>query len=34
MDYLIDDASRHLAAKGFLSDLPREAAQTHMELKR
>jgi hypothetical protein len=29
-DHLIDDAPRHLAAKGFLPDLPREAAHTHM----
>ncbi len=37
-DHLIDDAPRHLAAKGiapnkgFLPDLPREAAHTHMGL--
>ena len=31
-DHLIDDAPRHLAAKGFLPDLPRDAAHTHMGL--
>jgi hypothetical protein len=31
-DYLIDDASRHHAAKSFLPELPREAAWTHMGL--
>src|SRR5580700_6987696 len=31
-DPLIDDAPRHLAAKGFLPDLPRDAAFTHMGL--
>jgi hypothetical protein len=29
-DHLLDDAPRHLNAKGFLPDLPREAAHTHM----
>jgi hypothetical protein len=31
-NHLIDDASRHLKAKGFLPNLPREAALTHMGL--
>ena len=30
IDHVIDDVPRHLAAKGFLPDLPREAAYTHM----
>jgi hypothetical protein len=29
-DHLLDDAPRHLTAKGFLPHLPREAACTHM----
>src|ERR1700678_583449 len=31
-DHLLDDAARHLNAKGFLPELPREAAHTHMGL--
>jgi hypothetical protein len=31
-DHLLDDAPRHLNAKGFLPELPREAAHTHMGL--
>ncbi len=31
-DHVIDDVPRHLAAKGFLPQLPREAVYTHMGL--